>query len=120
MRRDHVPNTVLQYKFKQLVDQLAGDEGAALFEVSSELGPGFFVLIAYTISGGLVHYFFSHAVSDYYGLDPHYQVDAIWTMLLGPALVDKVAAATKAIIVLSAEPTSDETTHWSIAEEDVI
>jgi hypothetical protein len=105
-----------------LVDQLAGDEGAALFEVTSELGPGFFVLIAYTISGGLVHYFFSHAVSDYYGLDPHYQVDAFWTMLLGPALtMEKVAASAKSSVPTIAEKTApDETTHWSIAEEDVI
>jgi hypothetical protein len=103
-----------------LVDRLAGDEGAALFAVSSELGPGFFVLIAYTICGGLVHYLFSHAVSDYYGLDPHYQVDAIWTMLLGPALMEKVAATAKTSCVPSAEPAPDETTQWSIAEEDVI
>jgi hypothetical protein len=104
-----------------LVDQLAGDEGAALFEVTSELGPGFFVLIAYTISGGLVHYFFSHAVSDYYGLDPHYQVDAIWTVLLGPALtMEKVAASAKTSSIPSAETAPDETTHWSIAEEDLI
>jgi hypothetical protein len=76
----------LQHKFANLVDRLAGEEGAALFGVTSELGPGFFVLVAYTVCGGFVHYFFSNAVSGYFAVDPHHKVNVIWATLFYPAL----------------------------------
>jgi hypothetical protein len=115
-------HTHTQYKFKDLVDRLAGEQGAALFEVSTELGPGFFVLIAYTICGGFVHYFFSNAVSEYYGLDPHHKVDAIWTVLFGPALI-KVAP----VVVAAADTpatnsvaSAERPSHPHISVEDAI
>jgi hypothetical protein len=108
-----------------LVDRLAGEEGAALFAVTSELGPGFYVLIAYTICGGLVHYFFSNAVSEYYALDPHHKIDSVWTILFGPALTTEVATVehTTPSEMQDAEKsaeTQNEPTHNHIAEEDVI
>jgi hypothetical protein len=113
-----------QYKFKQLVDRLAGDEGAALFEVTSELGPGFYVLIAYTICGGFVHYFFSNAVSEYYALDPNHKIDSVWTILFGYALTEVATVEHHAPNkMLNAERSADipnEPNRHHIAEEDVI
>jgi hypothetical protein len=111
-----------QYKFKQLVDRLAGDEGAALFEVTSELGPGFYALIAYTICGGFVHYFFSNAVSEYYALDPHHKIDSVWTILFSYALTE-VATVEHAPTMQDAEKNAkmqNEPIRNNIAEEDVI
>jgi len=42
-----------------LIGALAGNEGAQFFGIATELGPGFFILIAYWVFGGLVHYFFN-------------------------------------------------------------
>lgn len=51
--------SLLQYKFEDLIGALAGNEGAAFFGVISELSPGFFLLIAYSVVAGLLHHFFN-------------------------------------------------------------
>lgn len=42
-----------------MIASLAGNEGAQFFGIETELGPGFFILIAYSVFAGLVHYFFN-------------------------------------------------------------
>ena len=80
----------MQYKFDALIARLAGEEGSQFFEVNSELGSGFYVLIVYSVFGGLLHYFFNSAVAEYYHTDPHHRVDYVWTKLFGAQLVADV------------------------------
>jgi hypothetical protein len=109
-----------------LIDRLAGDAGAALFAVTSELGPGFFILIAYTICGGLVHYLFSNTVmmTEHYAPDPpHHKVDLVWTILFGHALTEVPTvehAPTMLDAKRSAEMPNEPTHEHYFAEEDVI
>lgn len=49
----------MQYKFDELIVALAGNEGAAFFGLESKLGPGFSILIAYSVFAGLLHSFFN-------------------------------------------------------------
>jgi hypothetical protein len=58
-------------------------------------GPGFYVLIAYSVLGGLTHYFFNIAVSEFYRIDPFLKVDSVWTKTFGCLLEDE-SKATKA------------------------
>ena len=92
MKSYDVANTFLsfspsQYKFDDLVVALAGEEGSQVFGIKSELGPGFFILIAYSVVGGLIHYFFNNAVSEHYHIDAYHKVDYVWTKLFRRFLV---------------------------------
>lgn len=52
-------SVLLQYKFSQLIESLAGNEGSQFFGIATKLGPGFFILMVYSVFGGLAHYFFN-------------------------------------------------------------
>ena len=47
----------VEYKFHQFVYELAGEEGAQFIDVESYLGPGFYVLIVYSVVAGLLQYY---------------------------------------------------------------
>jgi len=36
-----------------------GNDGSQFFGITTELGPGFFILIAYSVFGGMLHFFFN-------------------------------------------------------------
>jgi hypothetical protein len=82
-----------QYKFDALIGALAGNDGSQFFGMTSELGPGFYILIAYSVLGGLTHYFFNIAVSEFYRIDPSLKVDSVWTKTFGCLLEDESKAA---------------------------
>ena len=79
----------MQYKFDALVNRLAGDAGTDILGVNGDMGQGFFVLLAYSICSGLLQYVINSAVATRYNLDPFYQIDFLWTKLLGGLLEDK-------------------------------
>lgn len=67
---------------------LAGNDGAQFFGIVSHIGPGFYILLAYCFVGGLTHYFFNCAVTEYYRIHPYQKVDYIWTKMFGCLLND--------------------------------
>jgi len=50
----------LQYKFEEFIAAVSGEEGAEFLTVSAELGPGFFLLLAYAVFSGLLHHYCRH------------------------------------------------------------
>ena len=67
---------------------MAGKEGSQFFGIKSKLGPGFFILIAYSVFGGLMQYFFNSAVTEFYRIDPYHKIDYGWTKAFGCLLTD--------------------------------
>ena len=47
----------VEYKFEQFIKQLAGDQGAQFIDVETYLGPGFYILLAYSVVAGLLQYY---------------------------------------------------------------
>jgi hypothetical protein len=76
-----------QYKFDALIAQLAGNDGSQFFGVTSKLGPGFFLLMAYCFVGGLSQYLLNSAVSQYHQIDLNRKVGSVWTKMFGCLLV---------------------------------
>jgi len=58
---------------------LAGSEGSQFFGITSELGPGFFILIVYSMFAGFFQYLFNCAVSGHYQIDVHDKINYVWT-----------------------------------------
>ncbi|GAX24144.1 hypothetical protein FisN_9Hh397 [Fistulifera solaris] len=79
---------IVQYKFDALINRLAGDAGSDILGVNGEMGPGFFLLLAYSISSGFVQYFVNSAAATRYNHDPYYQIDYLWTKVLGGLVLD--------------------------------
>lgn len=75
-----------QFKFENLVASLAGEEGAELFGVESQLSIGFYLLIGYCVCSGFMHYWFSSAVSELYQIEPYHKIDRFWTSLFSCCL----------------------------------
>jgi len=71
-----------------MIETLAGNEGKQFFGMTSELGPGFFILIAYSVFAGLFQYLFYCAVSQYYQIDVHDNVNYVWTTMFACFLKD--------------------------------
>lgn len=80
----------LQYKFDSLVKSLVGTDNIGL---KSELRLGFYIMIAYSVFGCLLHYFFNSAVSEFYKIDPYHKIDYGWTKVVGCFLHDDEEAA---------------------------
>ena len=47
----------VEYKFEKFITSLAGEQGAQFIDVQSYLGPGFILLIIYSIAGGLLQFY---------------------------------------------------------------
>lgn len=63
-----------------MIESLAGEEGNPFFGINSELGPGFFVLIAYSVFAGFFQYLFNCAVCKYFQIDVYGdKVNYVWT-----------------------------------------
>ena len=45
-----------------MVEALAGNEGAQFFGISAELGPAFWILLAYSVVANGANYLYTHAV----------------------------------------------------------
>ena len=67
-----------QYKFVELIGALAGNDNSEFFGISADLGIAFWILIGYSVASGLLQYFFSAAVSQFYELDPDHTIDYVW------------------------------------------
>ena len=95
---------------------MAGEEGAELFGVNSELGLGFFILIAYSVCSGFLHYWFSSAAAELYRAEPYHKVDIIWTMLFGSCLVE--AGTSSEVEMVAQTPTEPPIARPEAAMED--
>jgi hypothetical protein len=72
----------IEYRFEKFVTALAGNANAEFFEITSSLGPAFFVLIGYSFASGLLQYFIYCATTEYYKIDPYHKVHLMWTYLM--------------------------------------
>lgn len=77
-----------QHKFDDLVASFAGNQNAEFFGLTAELGPGFYILIVYSICAGFLHYIFFSAVSEYHHMDTHHKICFWWTKLFKCMLRD--------------------------------
>jgi len=69
-----------------MIGTMAGNEGSQFFGINAELGPGFFILIVYSVFAGLFEYFFHCAVYEHYQIDVHEKINFMWTMVFGRLL----------------------------------
>jgi hypothetical protein len=83
---------LVQYKFDEIIEALAGNEGSEFFGIYSHMGPGFYILIGYSVFAGFLQYLFNCAVSHYYQVDVHDRVNYIWTKPFGCFLTNGLAA----------------------------
>jgi hypothetical protein len=72
----------IEYRLEKFVTALAGNYNAEFFEITSSLGPAFFVLIGYSFASGLLQYFIYCATTEYYKIDAYHKVHLIWTYLM--------------------------------------
>ena len=73
----------VENKFSKFVSAFAGKDNAQFFSITSTLGPGFYILIAYSIISGLLQYFIYCATAEYYRIDPYHKVHLMWTKMFG-------------------------------------
>ena len=72
----------IEYRFEKFVTALAGNDNAEFFEITSSLGPAFFILIGYSVASGLLQYFIFCATTEYYKIDPYHKVHVMWTYVM--------------------------------------
>jgi uncharacterized membrane protein YfhO len=65
----------LQYKFKDLVGALAGNDNSQFFAITSDLGDGFYILLCYSICAAILQYIFNYAATETYQIDPFHKVN---------------------------------------------
>lgn len=73
---------VIEYRFEKFVAFLAGRDNADFFQLTAELGVGFYLLIIYSILAGLLGYFLNCAAFEYHQMDPYHKVHHVWTKIL--------------------------------------
>jgi len=72
-----------------MIASMAGRDGSQFFSMTADLGPGFYVLIAYSVIAGFFQYLFNRAVTGYYKTDVLTQIDYAWSFLFRCLLVEK-------------------------------
>jgi hypothetical protein len=76
----------IEFKFEKMIGAMAGNKGSQFFGIDSAKGPGFYILIAYSVLSAFLQYIFNSAVSEYYRFDPYHKLDYIWTKTFGSCL----------------------------------
>jgi hypothetical protein len=79
----------IEFKFERMIGAMAGNKGSQFFGIESAKGPGFYILIVYSVFSAFLQYIFNSAVSEYYRFDPYHKLDYMWTKTCGSCLLEE-------------------------------